>query len=113
MLDYRDIEAIEQDIMNGIARAAIARGYVISVHDGDDYVLNRSQSVPAILFHAGATDVTTFLIRNQHGENLGSILFIHGNGVEVVADCTDVPAITVIVDYVTDRVGAQIVGSVA
>ncbi|WP_454287200.1 hypothetical protein [Rhizobium arsenicireducens] len=82
------MQADEQAIVGGIIRRALAGGHEISIHDEEELVLSRSRDYEVITAEVAATDLTTLVI-----SGLGSILLIHGNGQDVVSDCTDSPKI--------------------
>lgn len=84
---------IEQDIISQIVDRALAKGYMISVFDGEEWAVVKSRDKDRILAETAATDVTQYKIRNAEGENLGSIIFVHGNDEDVIHDYSDTPEI--------------------
>lgn len=80
----------ERDIVDRLIRAALDRGYLISVHDGEEYTaVKRSADYEAITAEVAATDETIFVIRTADHVRLGSVTLIHGNDADVISDYTD------------------------
>jgi len=90
----------ERRIIKGLVSRALGRGYVVSVNDGEEWSLVRSSSSSAICASIGLTDTTTLVFRDGARRDdagrlarVGSVFLVHGNGDEVVCDCTDIPEI--------------------
>lgn len=90
----------ERQIIDAILDAALSRGLVVSVYDGEEWALSGSDSRPAIAANVGATGYTTLRFRDparvdQHGKpaSVGSVFLVHGNGCDVIADYSDNPEI--------------------
>lgn len=86
----------ERQIIDAILDAALSRGLLVSVYDGEDWALNASDSRPAIAANVGATDATSLRFRDparfdQHGKpaSVGSVFLVHGNGSDVISDYSD------------------------
>ena len=86
----------ERQIIDAILDAALGRGLLVSVHDGEEWALTGSDSRPAIAADVGATDCTTLRFHDparfdQHGKpaSVGSVFLVHGNGSDVIADYSD------------------------
>lgn len=88
---------VETKIIRAIATKVVENNYTISVFDGEEYPVKKSGNVEDIMSAVGATDETTFRIRNEGGETIGFIYFVHGNGEDVVSDWSDAPEIESIV----------------
>lgn len=89
----------ERQIIDAILDAALSRGLVVSVYDGEEWALTGSDSRPAIVREVGATDCTTLRFRDparldERGKpaSVGSVFLVHGNGCDVIADYSDSPA---------------------
>ena len=91
------IAPIEERIIKEIAERALASSYSISVGDGEDFSLEQSTDAVAIMEEVGATDETVFVIY-AGSLRLGFIHFVHGNGEDVLSDCTANMAIDDLVD---------------
>jgi hypothetical protein len=92
------IQAEKTAAMRVIGRA-LAKGYLISVCDGEEYTVKRSTNRNAIRAALCSTDADTILVRKSDGEKVGVIWLVWGNSPEeVVADHTDNEAIREIVE---------------
>lgn len=76
-------------MINKIIDRALEMNYEISVFDGMEWVVRRSQTKRLIQKKIGHTDQTTLKFRDPGVRSIGSIWLIHGLGDEVVADHTD------------------------
>ena len=88
----------ERQIIDAILDAALSRGLLVSVYDGEEWALTGSDSRPAIAANVGATGYTTLRFRNASRsysdgvpsrELVGSVYLVHGNGSDVIADYSD------------------------
>jgi hypothetical protein len=77
---------IERRIALTIVADAIAAGYLIAVHDGEEYALGRSKDVKAILRALNHTDHDVLVIRRHDGTRVGTVTLIWGNGAELISD---------------------------
>lgn len=80
------MDKVEAEIINLAISGILEAGCMISVSDGEVYVLKRSRDRAAIQREVAATDETIFLVRTADGERVGVVYFIHGNGPDVLAD---------------------------
>lgn len=104
----KDLNAVEQQIAGQLLRDALAAGYAISVHDGEEIAIRRSRDAAAIK-EAMATTDEDVLVLFRDGQRIGSIWLVYGNGSDLIADHTATPAITEIVagaNVVADRLAA-------
>lgn len=97
----RDLPLIERRIIDAILDAAAARGWLVSVHDGEQWALAPSRDRAAIAGAIGATEQTMLRLRDpngwpdpKHGPLVGDVDLIHGNGCDVIHDYSDVPALS-------------------
>jgi hypothetical protein len=81
-------DPVEADIAMKLVLAAIVRGYMISVHEGEDWAIKRSVNPGAILDAMGSTDEDQLLFRDAKSDLIGSVWLIYGNGEDVISDCT-------------------------
>ena len=86
----------ERQIIDAILEAALSRGLLVSVYDGEEWALTGSDSRPAIAANVGVTDCTTLRFRDpsdrdslQRARVVGSVFLVHGNGSDVIADYSD------------------------
>jgi hypothetical protein len=69
---------------------ALAKGYSISVNDGEEWTVKRSTDAKVIRAALQSTDSDIIRMRNGAGETIGIIYFVWGNSPdEVVCDYSD------------------------
>jgi hypothetical protein len=84
------MDRIEQQIVTPIIQRALAKGYMVSVDtDGEDYDLYCSTSEQEIFETIFACDYAKVLFHDVRFNRRGFILFIYGNGEDVVSDYSD------------------------
>lgn len=77
-----------------IIERAIGAGYMISVNDGEEFVIRRSRDCDAIMAVLFSTEADWLTIRDGEGKRIGFIMFVYGNGPgELASDYTDKPEI--------------------
>ena len=57
----------------------LVNGYLISVHDGEEWVVKKSNDVNEIKSALASTEADTILIRHNSGEIIGSFWCVYGN----------------------------------
>lgn len=78
---------IEQKVIRKLIDIVLEREYVISVYDGEEWVLHRSASKKAICAAMMSTDEDMWRIGKPSGDRIGKVWFIYGNeGYDVVHD---------------------------
>jgi hypothetical protein len=88
--DYLD--ATEARIIAAYIDAALARGWMIRVHDGEEWATPTTMDRAEIERAVAATEETTLTLCNATATiRYGDIWFIHGNGEDVLSDCSDKP----------------------
>ena len=95
------MDSTEIKIINRVISAALQAGLTISVADGEEWALRASTDRAAIQRETNATDITEYLFR-RNGEKVGGVIFIHGNGVDVIHDWSDNDATDAIVRPAVD-----------
>lgn len=86
--DYMPL--IERKIVDKVLKRAFAKGYLVSVYDGEEWPIKQSADYEAITKEIAATDMTILKFRSaKNGDEVGRILLIHGNHEDVISDCTD------------------------
>lgn len=83
----------EKHIIETIIKDALARGYVLSVYDGEETTVTRSSNAELVFNNLATTDEDWLSVYKADGAkwvSIGTIFFVYGNepGV-VVADHTD------------------------
>lgn len=81
---------VERRIAKAIVTDALAKGWTVSVHDGEEWALAASADKAAILSAMGSTDSDTLRFRTSSGEKIGSIYLVWGNEEDLLSDHTDV-----------------------
>lgn len=77
---------------------ALAKGHLISVNDGEEWVVKNSTRRREIMDALQSTDADTLLIRNSACDRIGMIYLVWGNSPdEVVCDHSDNAAICEVV----------------
>jgi hypothetical protein len=86
----------ERGVATRLVRAAIKAGFTVSVSDGEEWTVKRSDSEAVILPALATTGYDTLRFRNSAGEHVGSAYLVWGNeesGECLIADHTDNDAI--------------------
>lgn len=87
----------ERQIIGAIVTEALARNYAVSVFDGEGWAVVTSTDRTMIERNIGQTDFTQLRFRSTTQRDthtgvlkeIGSVFLMHGNGSDVIADCTD------------------------
>ena len=82
----------ERGVATRLVRAAINAGFTVSVYDGEEWTVKRSDSEAVILPALATTGYDTLRFRNSAGEHVGSAYLDWGNeesGECLIADHTD------------------------
>lgn len=86
----------ERQVIAALLNAALSRGLVCSVYDGEEWALDRSADRAAIEAVIGATGETLLRFRDgarfpdpNFSRVVGQVYLVHGNGSDVLADWTD------------------------
>ena len=89
----------EQAIISAVLNDASKLGLLVSVFDGEEWVLKSSPDYSTVQALVGATDETKLRFRDPDNldadgkpASVGFVQFIHGNGVDVIGDFSDAPA---------------------
>jgi hypothetical protein len=82
-------EQIEMPIARRLIRNALAKGYSVSVYDGEEWALKRSTDRAAIIEALASTDCDTLRFRDNAGNVIGSMLLIWGNDDDLISDYSD------------------------
>jgi len=82
--------ATEKRIVRQIIKDALAAGYKISVHDGEEWVVSGSTKGAEVFAAMFATDEETLLFRST-ASKVGHVNLVYGNGngTEVICDYSD------------------------
>jgi hypothetical protein len=86
-------EGIERQICERLIDDALAASYTISVFEGEDRALEYSTDRAAILAAMASTSDDALTFGDIEGAKIGVVLLVYGNGADVIADCSDCPAI--------------------
>lgn len=87
-MSIRNASHMEQKIAKALVDTALAKGYRISVNDGEEPVLVRSTDRYAIMQAMASTDMDILLFTNGQ-DRIGSIVLIWGNEGDLISDASD------------------------
>jgi hypothetical protein len=88
----------ERFVVKQIVGRALDKGYLLSVFDGEEAPIQRSDDLEAVMAELGHCDEEWLYVQNADGKQIGVIYLVYGNDPdEVVCDCTDKPEILEIV----------------
>jgi hypothetical protein len=91
--------AKEKTAAGKVIDRALAKGYLISVNDGEEWVVKKSVKRKEIMDALQSTDSDLLKIRKPDGEKVGVIYLVWGNSPEeVVCDYSSNPEIEALVD---------------
>ena len=93
---------IEAKIIREVAQAVLDRGFYIRAHDGEEFAGKKTRVLSEFMANCGDTDETTLFayVDGIPGPTgiVGWVRFIHGNGEDVLSDCSGEGGIASIVD---------------
>ena len=92
--------SLDEQIANALVDNAVSDGFLISVNDGAEKVVNRSRNIAEITKAMFSTDMNTLTL-NVEERRVGMITLIYGNGgngLDVIRDHTDSPHINRLVE---------------
>jgi hypothetical protein len=79
--------ATEQKIIKRLVNDALAAGYLISVHDGEEVTVKRSSDKAAILAAMATTEADNLIFHNE-ADRIGSVHLIYGNETDIISEMT-------------------------
>lgn len=82
----------EAKVARRLITEIMARGYAVSVYDGEETTVKRSRKFSEILAAMGTTGSDVILARDKAGECVARFLLVYGNaedGSELIADHSD------------------------
>lgn len=83
-------DATEAQVARKLITLALARGWTVSLHDGEAWTLKRATARSAIWAAMASTDADTIKFRDGDGKVVGNVLLVYGNGGEdLIADHSD------------------------
>jgi len=89
-MSISQIDIIERLIIERILKAAIDASMKVTVSDGEDETLVDSSDLKEIGYHVGSSDETIIKLTDDAlpgaSKRVGWMLFIHGNGIDVLSD---------------------------
>lgn len=88
MTAFEHCTALEARIAKRLVADALAAGWSISVHDGEEWAIKQSTDKAAIYAAMCSTEMDTLRFRKD-GEPIGSVTLIYGNGEDLVSDSGD------------------------
>jgi hypothetical protein len=95
-------DATEAQTARKVVKLALARGWAVSLYDGEEWTLKRSTARNAIWSAMASTDADTLRFRDADGVSLGTMSLVYGNGGEdLIADHSDNDAMCALAKDVT------------
>lgn len=82
----------ERRMAKRLIKECLARGYTISLYNGEEWTVKLASHKTTILNAMASTGEDTIRIRDDKGNNLGVFSLIYGNnpdGTELIADFSD------------------------
>jgi hypothetical protein len=92
--------SLDEQIANALVYNAVNDGFLISVNEREEMIVNRSRNVAEIIKAMFRTNIDTLTL-NVEERCVGMITLIYGNGrngLEVIDDHTDIPHINRLVE---------------
>lgn len=79
----------ERRMASALVRACFDRGYMVSVHNGEDWAIRKSSSYRAVMDALWQTDEEHVVIFDlASGKRAGAFFLVYGNdGYDLIADC--------------------------
>jgi hypothetical protein len=91
-MEHMYMTRIEQMIVAGLIRRALAAGYTVSVHDSYDgdgeWTVKRSRDTTAIMGALDTTGGDILLFRDANGVRVGTVTLIYNGDDTVIADAS-------------------------
>jgi len=80
--------ALEKSIVRRIVKDALAKGYVVSLNDGEEWTVRQSSNYTEINKALFSVDEETLRFRDaKHGIAVGAVFLVYGNdGFDVICD---------------------------
>ena len=96
-------------LVAALVDAALAKGYSVSIYDGEAWTVKRSTDRAELMAAIGTTDMDTLRIRNACGAAVGSVLTVYGNGDwSTIADSSVSPEIEALTDAAERAAGCAL-----
>ena len=93
-------------LVSALVDAALAKGYSVSIYDGEAWTVKRSTDRAELMAAIGTTDMDTLRIRKACGAAVGSVLTVYGNGDwSTIADSSVSPEIEALTDAAEQAAG--------
>lgn len=89
---------IELPIARHFIRNALSQGYELALHDSEEIAVPRTANFDALNKGLASTDMDTLIVyKSGEPKRAGSVLFVWGNGTDVLSDHTDNDVINALV----------------
>jgi len=75
----KSVREMETDIIKAFVNAALARNYVLSVYDGGEWVVRKSDDLDTIMAALFSTDGDRINVWTRGDVKIGWVEFIYGN----------------------------------
>lgn len=93
---------LEKKIVRKMCKDGIAKGWTVSVNDGEEWTIKRSKDMKAIMKAVMTTDEDIIRFRDGTGERVGDVYLVYGNdGWDVISDYSSNPVMEAFQDEMT------------
>lgn len=79
------MDATERRICDRFLTSALWR-YELRAHDGEEWATGWTRDRASLQRQFAQTDSTTIAVRHAGGAEFGQVVFVHGNGQDVISD---------------------------
>lgn len=97
---------LERRITDEIVKALFQHGYVVRIHDGEEFCTKRISDPVAVQRAVQSTDEDTIFVYHagEDGPHIGTISLVYGNeGHDVVSDYTYVPELHDLIEPIVEK----------
>lgn len=88
----------ERQILEKLVDDALFYGCTVSVYDGEEWPLRRSQDRAAILEATRSTESDVLAFHDADGVKIGNVWLIYGNDYDLISDCSEGEALQALLD---------------
>lgn len=100
------MDTTERRIARRLIRTILGAGYHVRVWEGEGWGGPRTSKLSEAMEHLGSTDSDRLYVYDPNGSDLpvkmGGVLLIWGNGLDLISDYTDTPAMCALLDPVME-----------
>lgn len=102
----QSVRLVERTIAAKLLDLGLAKGYSVSVYDGEEWTLNKSKDRAAIIEAMATTDDDRLaFFDGESGLRIGWVWLIYGNEEDLISDYTDSETMDALVSEVNKELG--------